>query len=91
MGLVASIVVSTLLVAGGETQYDRVQTWEGPTPSDLYHCAQMAESLTLTWRAMVDKGVPTEYQERWASCEISLSEVDAAPEPEPAQPAAYRF
>lgn len=91
MGLVAALVLASVANAGEPPSYSMPQTWEGPTPSDLYHCAHMAQELTDAYSAMADRGVERDWQERWVTCEIRPSNTpDDGPEAH-AAPAAYRF
>lgn len=88
MGLVAALVVTTLVHVGSAPTYDQPQTWDGPTMADLSDCATMAQEMSTAYRAIVDRGIKRDWQERWVTCEIypSDDEPKAA-----AAPAALRF
>lgn len=95
MGLVAALVLASVAVAGDAPTYSMPQTWDGPTASDLYHCANMARELTDAYSAMADQGLERDWQERWVTCEIRPSDDDDEPplrdEPGRPEPAALRF
>ena len=88
MGLVAALVLASVAVAGEPPSYSMPQTWEGPTPSDLYTCAHMAQELTDAYIAMADSGAERDWQERWVTCELRPS---ATPDHGHAEPAALKL
>lgn len=73
MNLVAALVVSTVAQAGEPPAYHMPQSWEGPTETDLIDCATMATELSQAYRAMVDKGLNRDWQEKWVTCEVTVS------------------
>lgn len=91
MQLVAALVLASIAQAGDAPSYSMPQTWEAPTPSELYTCARMAKELTQTYEALAhnDK-FPRDWQERWVTCEITVTD-NPAPQPAKAAPAGYRF
>lgn len=82
MGLVAALVVSTLVSVGGDVTYAQPQTWDGPTLMDIRDCANMAKEMTLTYQAMQARGLNADWQEKWVNCEVYPSDepdAEAAP------------
>lgn len=91
MDLVAALVVSTLINVNEPTRYDQVQTWDGPTMVDLGDCADMAQSLTTAYKAIVDAGRNDKWQDKWVTCEIYPAS-DTGEERAPrAAPASFKF
>ena len=84
----AALVRAGVAVAGQAPSYSMPQTWEGPTPSDLYTCAHMAQELTDAYVAMADSGAERDWQERWVTCELRPS---ATPNDAKAAPASLKF
>lgn len=80
MGLVAALVVSTMASVGGDVTYAQPQTWDAPTMVEINDCATMAQELSQAYRAMADKGLNRDWQEKWVNCEVYPSDdAEAAP------------
>lgn len=91
MGLVAALVVASVASVGDSPSYSMPQTWEAPSPSELRACASMAKELTDAYAAMAAQGFERDWQERWVTCELTVTD-NPAPKPPKASktPAAQR-
>lgn len=90
MQLVAALVLASIAQVGDAPSYSMPQTWQAPTSAELYDCAQMARQLTDAYIAMADNGAERDWQERWVTCELTVTD-NPAPKPAKAAPAGLRF
>lgn len=84
--LIASLVIVVVANLGDDPNIYHPQNWSGPTESDLTTCAQMADDLNAGFSHIENAGLPRDWQDKYATCEIRIGADDAG-----AKKVAYKF
>lgn len=70
MGLIASLVVAVTVSVGADVNFYQAESWKGPTMPELQTCADMADELNAGFGYLVQQGLNTDWQTKYATCEL---------------------
>lgn len=76
--LIASLVIAVTASVGSDPNFYQPQNWKGPTMSEMETCAHMARDLNAGFEYLVSQGLNTDWQTKYASCELVAIDDDSA-------------